>query len=202
MIEVKDNKENLVDLRKYCPKVILTARIKDHAYLRESVADKINEAIKFLPKGMTFVINSAWRSKASQITIYKNFWREVKKKNPSWTDQKIKKYVETFVAPWKGKYLSGHMTGGALDIRLWKDGRKISMRTNKLNYQENSRSHQPKLTKYLRENREIMFRALRKVGFENCPAEFWHWSYGDIWWAKYSKNNIAIYDQIEIKRNY
>lgn len=197
MVQIKECREKLVDLRKYCPKVILTARIKNHAYLRESVADKINEAIKFLPKGMTFVINSAWRSEASQITIYKNFWREVKKKNPSWTDQKIKKYVETFVAPWKGKYLSGHMTGGALDVRLWKNGRKIPMRTKKLNYQENSQSHQPKLPKKLIENRKIMFQALEKAGFANCPAEFWHWDYGDIWWAEKLDKKIAIYDKIE-----
>ncbi|MBI3671473.1 dipeptidase, partial [Candidatus Azambacteria bacterium] len=42
-------------------------------------------------------------------------------------------------------------------------------------------------------NREIMFKVLRGAGLSNYPKEFWHWSYGDVWWAKRNKKKIAIY---------
>jgi len=197
MINIKECGEKLVDLRKYSPNAILTSTIKNHAYLRESVAKMINKAITYLPKGMTFKIISAWRSAGEQATIYKNFWHFVEKKHPGWSKEKIKKFVETFVAPFKGKYVSGHMTGAAVDIRLIKNGRNIPMRTNKLSYEENSQSHQPKLPKRLINNRKIMFQALEKVGLTNCLAEFWHWSYGDIWWAKSSNKKTAIYGLVD-----
>ena len=49
----------------------------------------------------------------------------------------------------------------------------------------------------LQRNRRIMFDALTTAGFSNAPNEFWHWSYGDIQWAKRSKKKTAIYGVIE-----
>jgi len=71
------------------------------------------------------------------------------------------------------------------------------MRSKKLNYQENSLSQQPKLPEHLQKNRKMMADALEKAGFSNYPMEFWHWSYGDLWWAKRKKKKIAIYGLIK-----
>jgi len=43
-----------------------------------------------------------------------------------------------------------------------------------------------------------MFKVLEKVGFVNYPKEFWHWSYGDIYWAKIKKK--AIYSILNNNR--
>ena len=48
MIKVKECGEKLVDLRKYCPKVVLSDNIKNQAYLRKTVANRINEALEYL----------------------------------------------------------------------------------------------------------------------------------------------------------
>jgi D-alanyl-D-alanine dipeptidase len=37
---------------------------------------------------------------------------------------------------------------------------------------------------------------LEKVDFINYPGEWWHWSYGDKYWA-FIKGKDAIYNQIE-----
>jgi D-alanyl-D-alanine dipeptidase len=34
-----------------------------------------------------------------------------------------------------------------------------------------------------RHNREVMAAALSEAGFVNYPTEWWHWSYGDRYWA-------------------
>ncbi len=86
-----------------------------------------------------------------------------------------------------------------MDLRLWKDGKRIPMRSEDLTYEENSLSNQPKLHDYLRKNREIMFRALAKAGLSNYPKEFWHWSYGDVWWAKRLGKEFAMYGVISRK---
>jgi D-alanyl-D-alanine dipeptidase len=39
---------------------------------------------------------------------------------------------------------------------------------------------------------------LEKAGFVNYPAEWWHWSHGDRYWAVVTKNNFAIYGCVKI----
>jgi len=201
MINIKECHEPLVDLEKYCPGVIIDLvrwrRKKEKTvYLRRSVAKMINKAKSFLPKGTTFIIGDAWRPQYVQQKIQQRFIGWFSYKNPTWSRKRVIKEIEKYVAPATGKFASGHMTGGAVDIRLIKNGRRVPMKSNKLTYQENALSVQPKLLKYLQKNREIMFKALLKSGLSNYPKEYWHWSYGDIQWAQRNKKKIAIYGVI------
>ena len=49
-------------------------------------------------------------------------------------------------------------------------------------------------------NRSIMSRALSSVGFVNYPTEYWHWSYGDRYWAYHKHKTYAIYGMVESKK--
>ena len=200
MINIKECNEPLVDLKKICPKVKIDLgkqRIKERAYLRKTVAEMIQQAEKELPEGVTFIVGDAWRPQHIQEEIRKSFIKRFCAKHPNWPKTKITKEVEKYVAPQNGKYASGHMTGGAVDLRLWQGGRKIPMKSSKLTYQENAKSLQPKLPKYIQKNRNIMFSALSNAGLSNYPKEYWHWSYGDIWWAKRNNKRTAIYGVIK-----
>jgi len=202
MIIIKESKEPLVDLKKFCPGVIIDLakwrRKKEKtAHLRRSVAKMINKAKNSLPKGMTFIIGDAWRPQYVQEEIYQSFIKRFTRKNPAWTKSRIIKEVDKYVAPAEGKFASGHMTGGAVDIRLIKNGRRVPMKSKRFTYQENALSVQPKLPKYIQGNRQTMFTALLKAGLSNYPKEYWHWSYGDIQWAQRNKKKIAIYGVIK-----
>jgi len=197
MIKIEECGEPLVDLKKVCPELIIRLGKKNEiAYVRKTIALKIKKALSFLPKGMTFVIRSAWRSPKVQEETFKSFVRKAKKNFPKASDKQIIQIAKKYVAPFKGKYASGHLTGGAIDLRLLKNGRKIPMRLRELSYSQNALSNQPKLPLYLQRNREIMFGALSKVGLSNYPKEFWHWSYGDIQWAQRTGQKRAIYRTI------
>lgn len=187
MIKIKECGEPLVDIKKLCPDLVIARRIKKEkrAFLRKTIVKMVCQAKSHLPKGMTFIIGDAWRPQYVQEEIFQGFVGR-------FSIKEAKKYV----APSKGKHVSGHMTGGAVDLRLWKNNRKIPMKSSKLTYQENAKSFQPKLPLYIQRNRQIMFNALRKAGLSNFSKEFWHWSYGDIWWARRSKKNIAIYGAV------
>lgn len=197
MIKIEECGEPLVDLKKICPELIIRLGKKNEiAYVRQTIALKIKKALSFLPKGTTFIIRSAWRSPKTQEETFKSFVRKAKKNFPKASNKQIIRIAQKYVAPFKGKYTSGHLTGGAIDLRLFKNGRKVPMNSKKLSYSQNALSNQPKLPWYLRRNREIMFSALNKVGLSNYPKEFWHWSYGDIQWAKRTGQKRAIYGVI------
>lgn len=198
MIIIRDNQEPLVDLEKTCPGVVVRLgkkRMKQEktAYLRKTVANMLHKAQGYLPKGTNFLIGDAWRPQYVQEEIFKGLVKRFSKSYPKWSRQRVLKEVNKYVANSKGKWASGHMTGGAVDLRLIKNGRKVQMKSLKLNYQENALSDQPKLPAYLRHNRELMFNALTKAGLSNYPKEYWHWSYGDIQWAKRNDKKTAVY---------
>lgn len=197
MIKICDNGEKLVEVEKSCPGIVLRAGQSGKIYVRQTVAKKLNQAKKYLPKDVTFVINSAWRSKESQKKIYHDAIKGFAKEYPKLNKKQVLKIADQFVDPYSGPIVSGHLTGGAIDIRLSKNGRNLPIRSRKLSYKEDYQSIQPKLSKYIQKNREILRTALTKAGFQNHPKEFWHWSYGDYWWAKRMKKKIAIYGPVD-----
>jgi len=198
-IILMDNGEPLVDVRQHCPGIVVKIGKKRNkrektAYLRLTVANMLSEAQKLLPFGYNFIINDAWRSASEQKAIHDRFVVEFRKIYPNKSLGEIKKEVGIYVAPWQGIKASGHMTGGAVDLRIIdRHGHKIPMRSRHLNYQENAKSNQPKLLAYLQRNREILFSVMREVGFSNHQGEFWHWSYGDWHWAKRERKSVALY---------
>lgn len=44
----------------------------------------------------------------------------------------------------------------------------------------------------------VMAKALEEVGLVNYPTEWWHWSYGDRYWAMATGATAAIYGPLAI----
>lgn len=202
MVVIKECGESLVEIKKHCRGILVDFSSQEmkrfgKAYLRKTVVKKICQAKQYLPKRTAFVIRDAWRPKHIQIILFYRLVKKFSKEYPSWNKAKIIKEVKKYVCPWQGKYASGHMTGGAVDIRLIRKGKKLPMNSSVLSYEENSKFDQEKIPEHLKRNRQAMFRALKKVGFSNHPGEYWHWSYGDIYWAKRESRGVAIYGIVE-----
>lgn len=194
---IKDNKEPLVDIRKACPGVLIGVPrriLKEYgALVRKSIAKMLNQAQKNLPKGIKPLIEEAWRPVWYQKAIYESFIKDFSKSHPKWSKKRLEKEVKKYVAPWKGRRVSGHLTGSAIDIRITRKGRKIPMSTKKLSYQDDSKTYCKKLPSYLQKNRQVLIEAMTKAGFVNYPREFWHWTYGDYRWAKIKRKKRVIY---------
>lgn len=205
-ITIQECKEPLLELKKICPDLIIRLNSRSTkrtcpAYLRKSVAEMVCRASSFLPEEMTFIVGDTWRSRNVQKQIYESFVKRFAIKNPHWTKDQIAKEVNKYVAPFSGKYTSGHMAGASVDLYLAKNGKRVPMKSSKLSFQENSKSNQSKLPAYIKRNRKIMFEALKKAGLSNYPREYWHWSYGDILWAQRNQNAVAIYGVIELSKS-
>lgn len=89
-----------------------------------------------------------------------------------------------------------HMTGGAVDVSLAdEEGNLLEMGTD-LNHgapQNKSTLYFEELAESgvdlsdeeleIRKNRRILYRAMSEVGFVNNPLAWFHWDYGNVWWA-------------------
>lgn len=198
MIQIKDCEEPLVDIQKLIPDLVINLepvrlKVEKSAFLRQTIAHMLKKARESLPEGYTFIINDAWRPVDVQKRYFDWRLKMFKERHPDWDEKKIVKETSKYVAPYKGKKASGHLTGASVDLRLFKNGKKVPMISSKLTFQENASSFPKKLPKYLQKNREILFEVMSKAGFTNYPKEYWHWCYGDYMWAKLNKKNKAIY---------
>ncbi|MFV2101792.1 M15 family metallopeptidase [Micromonospora sp. LOL_024] len=95
--------------------------------------------------------------------------------------------VETtkFVSPVE---VAPHSTGGAVDLTLRSaDGVELDMGTAVDATPEASGdacfTAAPSIGATVRQHRQILVDALPRVGLVNYPTEWWHWSYGDRYWA-------------------
>jgi D-alanyl-D-alanine dipeptidase len=80
------------------------------------------------------------------------------------------------------------VTGGAVDLTLCDpDGVELDMGTAVDATPEASHNAcntaADNIPDEARHNRRILVSALRSAGMVNYPTEWWHWSYGDRYWA-------------------
>ncbi len=191
--------EVLVDLRKAVPGIVIALdkermKIEKTAYARTMVARKLAAAQEMLPRGFHFIVRDAWRPAFVQVDIYFSFIKMFAKKYPRWSKMRLVQETKRYVAPWDGKWVSGHMTGAAIDIRIIDvNGRRISMRSKRLSYQENALPQPEGLPVMQKKNRKLLRDVMSAQGFSNMPIEFWHWSYGDSHWVKREKKRKLMY---------
>jgi D-alanyl-D-alanine dipeptidase len=203
-IEIIDNNEALIEIRSVCNSVYPQLdKYKKPILARKQVVSKLKQAIHLLPGGLTFRISSAYRTPERQKYYWNKYLQLLKKEHPEKSETYLSKLVSQYVHPWKGKHASGHLTGAALDLRLCykRNGYKLPMETKKLNFRENAKLYPANIPTYLTKNRELMYRVLNKVGFANYPREYWHWSYGDVYWAESRRKDIAFYGIIDSLEN-
>jgi zinc D-Ala-D-Ala dipeptidase len=194
-IEVNDNHEPLVNLfdvpKPYQGRLWLPEdpRLDFHRkdltdtktpYVRESVRAKLLQVLDYLPGHIGVVIIEPYRSVAYQTDLFNQKVQELIAQNIDIDQAKIEaaKYVSNPAV------YSPHTTGGALDVHLFDllTGHYLNMG----NWSEPTASASfdyPELTQEQTANRELLKKAMESAGFVNYPYEWWHWSYGDKYWA-------------------
>lgn len=199
---IKDNGEKLVSIEKICPTirmgiaqyiVRMGEKYVDLAkQVREEAALKLCKAESYLPKGCHLLIICGFRPLDLQKKEYLAMFNKVKKENPDWDDKKVKEETDMRVAP--VEIVPPHSTGGAIDLSIVdENGKELCTGTNVDEFTEKTPIDSKKLSSEERENRKMFSQAMTKAGFINYPPEWWHWSYGDRYWAAASKKKYSIY---------
>ncbi|KTD01671.1 M15 family metallopeptidase [Fluoribacter gormanii] len=207
-IPVIENHDPIIDLVNH-PEIIYGPSPEipnntDYTKMRKTVYEKLNQAQSLLPKGLRFCLYESYRSLALQKFLFDTRYGKVKNKHPEWSSEQIFTETTRLVSPVinldGSPNIPPHSTGAAIDVYLINDqGEAIEMGIHPKDWMEDldgslSLTASEIITDEAKQNRKIMCHVLETVGFVNYRNEYWHWSYGDRYWAYYKQQPYACYD--------
>jgi D-alanyl-D-alanine dipeptidase len=196
-ISVAECGEPLVDLR---GTLLVDTRRGDgdgyFAHTREGVRDRLVAADRALPRGIRLLIIEAYRPPQLQVEIFEGYRAELLRARPGLTVVEAERLASRYVSPLA---VAPHVGGAAVDLTLVDaDGDELDLGCPEAATPEESDgacyTDAPGLSTRARENRAMLGEALLAAGMVNYPTEWWHWSYGDRYWAYVSGADHAVYD--------
>ncbi|WP_225316576.1 M15 family metallopeptidase [Legionella longbeachae] len=206
-IPIIDNHEKMIDLKgqheiAFGPSPEIPNNT-DYTKLRKTVYEKLKQAQKLLPKGLRFCLYEGYRSLQLQEMLFDARYAKVKQQHPAWSQAQLFHETTKLVSPVinldSSKNVPPHSTGGAIDVYLINgNGEEVDMGIHPKDWMADlngtlSLTNSDVISKEAKHYRHIMSEVLSRVGFVNYPTEYWHWSYGDRYWAYYSHKPHAIY---------
>ena len=204
-ILIQENGDPLVDLSTY-PFILepqyYNRGLSDSATLfaRKSVADKLIRIQDQLEE-MAFKIWDPWRSREVQNNIYQIIWKDLQAGHPDWDDEKLRFEVGVFAtAATDPNIIPPHATGGAVDLTLVdSDGRELSMGTGFDHFGPEAQMFYFDNIEPIAEisaNRRLLRDAMLEEDFSYYNDEWWHFDYGNQFWAALKGYEVAIYGEI------
>lgn len=167
------------------PLVRLDATLGRDAWVRRSVQARLAMAAERLPRGYRLRVAEGHRSPAAQQAIIDRYSAAVAAANPGLGTAHLARLTSRFVAPLP---VAPHVAGAAVDLTLADaDGKDLDLGTPIDATPEASDGRcftdSADISVSARRHRRILGEGLRAAGFVNYPTEWWHWSYGDRYWA-------------------
>ncbi|WP_058309151.1 M15 family metallopeptidase [Gracilibacillus massiliensis] len=220
-IMIKESGEKLMNVKDYKSQRIIEEPMYSHlnitgalshCYLRESVLDLLEKAAQKLPSGYQFVIWDGFRPYHVQKAIYDQFFEQIKRENPHASKKEWSEKTENFVS-WPSidkNAPAPHTTGGAVDLTIINEfGEYLDFGTEFDDFSEmaNTAYFEKKATiqkltlreQNILENRRLLYHSLIEVGFSNYHQEWWHFDYGNPWWAQNKEQSTAIYGVADLE---
>ncbi|WP_328768687.1 M15 family metallopeptidase [Streptomyces sp. NBC_00286] len=204
-IPVVDCDEPLLDVRLHEPFPIdVDARRNDasgaFAHLREGVLTRLLDAQKLLPDSIHLLFVEGYRPPALQRSYFEGYADELRSNNPDWTPEQLRAAASRYVSP---PEIAPHSAGAAVDLTLvTAAGQELDMGTRVNASPEESEgacyTAAPNIGPEARANRQLLVDALTAAGLVNYPTEWWHWSYGDRYWALATGAEHAVYGPREL----
>ncbi|OHA47826.1 MAG: hypothetical protein A2806_02155 [Candidatus Terrybacteria bacterium RIFCSPHIGHO2_01_FULL_48_17] len=206
-IELFDTTEPFVDIAQACPSVMVRLyqsknilREDNRAVVRLGIGILLNATAKNLPSDITLVVRDAWRAPRTQAGIHENQAEQIERLGLAQNREEARKQADRFAVPADDTYPPPHTTGGAIDVTLAyaKTGRLLPMRKAfkrcvPTEWQDQKYRDYQNLPAYILRNRRILRKTMEAVGFASIPNEWWHFSYGEFWWAARTNKKRTLY---------
>lgn len=167
--------------------------------MRKEVYEMLLRAQGFLPEGIYLRVWDAWRPFKLQKELYDAYAEDIIEQFhlQDVPEEKRLKVVSAYISlPYADRNCPPvHTTGGAVDVTLIDtEGRELNMGTAFDAFSEKTHTAFFEETKeeVVKKNRRTLYNAMTKAGFTNLPSEWWHYDFGDRFWAFYNQKP-AIY---------
>lgn len=167
--------------------------------VRQGLADRLVAAADLLPPGILLKVVEGHRSPADQTRIIERYRAELRATSPGLDAHEVVRLSSRFVAPLE---VAPHVAGAAVDLTLVDlcgDELDLGTRIDETPEQSGGRCYfAADVSADARAHRDLLAGVLEAVGLVNYPTEWWHWSYGDRYWALATGVDAALYGPVDV----
>ncbi|WNK18969.1 M15 family metallopeptidase [Halomonas piscis] len=177
----------------------------NECYLREGVYRRLLAVARSLPAGLTLLVLDGWRPWRVQQYLFETLSEAIRDAHPGIDEEALTRRTREFVSlpSTSLEAPSPHLTGGAVDVTLCDaaDGLPLDMGTrfDEAVPASHAAALESRPPSTARDNRRLLYHAMRAQGFTNLPSEWWHFDYGDQLWAHYRGESQALYGPAELE---
>jgi zinc D-Ala-D-Ala dipeptidase len=201
-VPILDSGEPLITLRYAGDRVFIDASGSHAAHrsplfhlVRTGVRSRLLHAAARLPAGVGLLVLEGFRPLSHQSALFERYRQRFAAEHPHARAEQIERLTSRFVAPID---VAGHPAGAAVDLTLCNaQGRPLDMGTAPNEAVAASALHASDIDIAARARRHLLAETLAAQDFINYPSEWWHWSYGDRYWAFASRAPAAVYGAVD-----
>ena len=169
-----------------------------YAYLRRGLVQRLLFAQGQLPDGYRLLLVEGYRPYELQEYYFTGYRARLEVLDPGLSGAESFQLASRYVSP---PSIAPHVSGAAIDLTLVDgEGTPVDMGTPINATPEDSAGAcyfgAVNISSAARHHRRVLATALEEAGLVNYPTEWWHWSYGDRYWAFVTDQPAAIYGPI------
>ena len=168
------------------------------ALVRRELATRLQSARAALPSGIYLRVVEGYRPAHQQQAIIERYSAEIRAVRPGIGEPQLHILTSRYVAPLA---VAPHVAGAAVDVTLVDScGQELDLGTaiDATPEQSGGRCYfaADGISREARANRDLLARVLCREGLVNYPTEWWHYSYGDRYWALATGAGAALYGPV------
>lgn len=178
----------------------------DYAWVRRGIYERLLRVQASLPAGLTLRLYEGLRTLQMQARLFAEEEARIRMDQPDLTPQQVHERASLLISPvthWDGTpNVPPHSTGAAIDVEIVDAaGRVIDFGMEakdwvsvEAEYCETQRVEG--VSREARANRLLLCEAMQAQGFVNYVREWWHYSFGDRYWAWTTGAPHAVYGPV------
>ncbi|SEQ03817.1 D-alanyl-D-alanine dipeptidase [Amphritea atlantica] len=209
-VPVHECGEPLVDIKllgglQYGPAPECPETQDDYTWVREGIYSRLLHAQSLLPAGIYLRLYEGYRSLIVQKMLFNDELQRVQRRQPGVSVAALfdeaTRMVSAVAYPDGTLNIPPHNTGAAVDLFLVDDsGTMLDVGMDIYRWTETEPdlclTHATGISDLAMKNRVLLNDVMTRAGFVNYLQEWWHFSYGDRFWAYLSGHDHAIYGGI------
>ncbi len=168
-------------------------------WLRRPVLERLQDAAAALPGDLRLALNEGYRRPAVQRQYFESYAARLRRLDPRRDAAEIHRLASRFVSP---PEVGPHTAGSAADVVLTTPEGEVldvgcPIDANPEESEGRCYTRHPDVTGEALLLRRELVAALAGAGLVNYPTEWWHWSFGDRYWALATGRSHALFGTVE-----